>query len=339
MSLEGEVREKARELSIALIGFSAVEKTNYAEIVHERIAKGLIPRDIIERIECFRTPEIFADPRKSLASAKTLICIGQPYFEKKAVPDDMSRRASIARHVWRDSYTDVESKRDALVEFLRSKGFDAAKAKMHPREAAKLTGISWIGKNNFAINPTYGSWALYCSMVTDAMIEPTPRIDKRCPENCRRCMDACPSKALVAPYTLEVERCLNFIMEENGPAPSYARPLLGNRINGCDACQEACPMNKKVPPAPEPLTAKIPDPKLVPFPELERCFQVGEREMEKNFSHMDWYEPKVRYLRRNALIAIGNSGEKSLLKTAKKFGDSDDSVLSDHARWAIEKLS
>jgi len=337
--LEDDIRDKARELSIHLIGFSGPDKTDYAKIVHERIEKGLITKEMIERTECFRTPEVYADPKRSLPDARTLICIGGAYLEKKEQPSDMSRRAWIARHLWRDSYTDLERKRDALVEFLRSKGFKAEEAKMHPRETARLTGIAWIGKNNFAINPTYGSWALYYPLVTDALIEPTPRIKKSCPANCRKCMDACPTRALAEPYVLDVRRCINYILEEDTPAPSYARHLIGNRINGCDACQEACPMNNKVELAPQPLTARALDPELVPFPTLERCFEVTDREMEENYAQMDWYDSKVRYLRRNALIAVGNSNEKDLIHLAMKYKDSEDPVLKEHARWAIERLS
>jgi len=337
--LEDEIRGKARELSIHLIGFSRPDKTDYAKIVHERIEKGLIPKELIERNECFRTPEVYADPKRSLPDAKTLICIGGAYLEKESLPADMSRRAWIARHLRRDSYTDLERKRDHLIEFLRSKGFKADTAKMHPRETARMTGIAWIGRNNFAINPTYGSWTLYYPLVTDALIEPTPRIQKSCPTNCRKCIDACPTKALAEPFVLDASRCINYILEMDTPIPSFARYLIGNRINGCDSCQEACPMNKKVELAPQPLTARAPEPELVPFPALERCFEVTDGEMKQNYAYMDWYDAKVRYLRRNALIAVGNSSQKDLIHLAEKFRDSEDPVLKDHARWAIERLS
>jgi epoxyqueuosine reductase len=337
--LEDEIRCKVRELSIPLIGFSEPEKTDYAKIVRERIERGFITKEMMKRTECFRTPEAYADPKSSLPDAKTLVCIGGAYLEKREQPSDMSRRAWIARHFWRDSYTDLERKRDSLIEFLRSKGFKAEIAKMHPRETARMTGIAWIGRNNFAINPTYGSWTLYYPLVTDARIEPTPRIQKSCPTNCRKCMDACPTKAIVEPFVLDPRRCINYMLEEDTPAPGYARHLIGNRINGCDTCQEACPMNKKVELAPQPLTARAFDPGFVPFPTLERCFEVTDHEMEQNYAHMDWYEPKVRYLRRNALIAVGNSNERDLIHLAKKYKNSEDPVLKDHALWAIDRLS
>jgi len=337
--LEDEIRCKARELSIPLIGFSEPEKTDYAKIVRERIERGLITKEMMKRTECLRTPEVYADPKNSLPDAKTLVCIGGAYLEKREQPSDMSRRAWIARHFWRDSYTDLERKRDLLIEFLRSMGFKAEIAKMHPRETARMTGIAWIGRNNFAINPTYGSWTLYNPLVTDAKIEPAPRIQKSCPTNCRKCMDACPTKAIVEPFVLDPRRCINYILEEDTPVPGYARHLIGNRINGCDTCQEACPMNKKVELAPQPLTARALDPGFGPFPTLERCFEVTDHEMEQNYAHMDWYEPKVRYLRRNALIAVGNSNERDLVHLAKKYKNSEDPVLKDHALWAIDRLS
>jgi len=151
-------------------------------------------------------------------------------------------------------------------------------------------------------------------------------------------MDSCPTKALIEPYTLDVNRCLNFILEDTGPMPDWAREGVGNRINGCDACQEACPMNSKAKPAPQPLTAKEPDPELVPFPELERCFSVTMDEMKANYGYMDWFKPSIRYLKRNALIALGNSEDRGLSKTAERFVDSEDRVLRAHARWAKARL-
>ena len=339
MKVEEELRKKAKELRIHLLGFSAIEKTSYAEIVRARIAKGLIPEEIISTTECFRTPEIFADPARSLQGAKTLICLGQSYLEDRRPPSDMSVRGAIGRHYWRDTYTDLVAKRDVMMKHLRAAGFKAEKAKVHPREAAKLTGIAWIGRNALAINPTYGSWALYYSIVTDAIIEPTPRISKSCPEKCRKCMDACPTKALVEPYVLDVNRCLNYILEQKGPMPDFARTAAGSRINGCDKCQEVCPMNSVAKRAPRPLTARELDPDLVPYPKLERCFEVTDKEMEANYAHMDWFEPTTRFMKRNALIAVGNSGEKELLKIARRFETSEDELLRDHARWAAKRLS
>ncbi|MGQ9588026.1 MAG: epoxyqueuosine reductase [Thermoplasmata archaeon] len=251
----------------------------------------------------------------------------------------MQIRGAIARHYWRDTYADILAKRDLLIGFLRSKGYRADKAKIHPREAAKLAGLAFIGRNALAINPTYGSWALYYALVTDAELEPSPRLDKGCPKNCRRCMDACPTRALVEPYVLNVNRCLNYIMEEQGPVQSWAREAIGNRINGCDTCQDACPFNAKPRHAPEPITARLPDSELVPWPKLRRCFSVTQEEMEKNYGFMDWYEPKVRYLRRNALIAVGNSGAKELAPLARRLERSKNPVLRDHAVWALRRLA
>lgn len=336
--LEDEIREKARGLGVHLIGFSEPERTDYAKIVRERIAKGLIPPELVERTECFRIPEVYADPKRSLPSARTLICVGGGYLERREQPKDMRKRVAIARHYWRDSYTDLERKRDLLIDFLRAKGYEAEIARMHPRETARLTGIAWIGRNNLAINPALGSWALYYPLVTDALVEPTPRIEKSCPPKCTRCTDACPTKALVAPYTLDASRCINYLLEQDTPVPTWARHLVNNRINGCDTCQEVCPMNKKAEPAPQPLTARSLDPELVPYPMIERCFEVTDREMSESYGHMDWYEPDVRYMRRNALLALGNSNDETLRPIAERYENSEDPLLKDHARWAMKML-
>lgn len=339
MAIEEEVREKASELRIDLLGFGPVERTMYREIVMDRMRRGLIPARMEDGSECFRNPELYSDGRYSLPEAKTLISVGGPYFEERPIPKDMSFRAAIARHFWRDSYTDLARKRDGLVEFLRSRGYKAERAMVHPREAARITGLTWIGRNALAINPTYGSWVLYFALVTDAKLEPTPKTDKDCPAGCRKCIEACPTRALVEPYVLDVNKCLNYITESRWPVPYWAMELLGNRINGCDVCQEVCPMNKRAKPAPQPMTARKPDPELVPYPLIERLFSVDGREMEENYGYMDWDEPSTRFLKRNALVAAGNSGERDLLRFARQYAVSRDEMLREPARWAVDKLS
>jgi epoxyqueuosine reductase len=337
-SLDESIERAAKDLGIVLVGYSSIERTEYSRIVQDRIERGLIPKKIIQATDCFKNPDVYSDPARSMAGAKTLICVGGPYLESKARPNDFKSHGAIGRHYWRDSYTDLEAKRNALIDWLKGQGLDAVPAKVHPREAAFETGLAWIGRSALAINPTYGSWVLYYSLVTDAFLAPSERISKSCPKGCRRCMDSCPTKALIEPYTLDVSRCLNFILEDTGTIPEWARDGVGNKINGCDVCQEACPMNSKVKPAPQPLTASEPNPGLVPFPELERCFSVTEDEMKANYGYMDWFEPTTRYLKRNALIAVGNSADHDLSKTAARFLDSKDQILRNHARWAKDRL-
>jgi epoxyqueuosine reductase QueG len=122
MGLEGELRDKAAELRIDLIGFSRIEKTSYEETVLGRIKRGLIPKEMIENTECFQLPDVYSDPERSLAGARTLIYVGAPYLEVRSPPKNMNRRGAIARHVWRETYRDLNSKRDLLVDFLRSMG-------------------------------------------------------------------------------------------------------------------------------------------------------------------------------------------------------------------------
>jgi len=339
MDMEKQVRDKADELRIDLIGFSKVEKTSYDKAIRDRISRGLIKEEMVANTECFRIPEIYADPDKSLHGARTLICVGSAYLEHREKPKEMALHGTIGRHVWRDSYTDLSNKRDELIKYLKERGFNAERAKVHPREAARETGLAWIGRNAFAINPTYGSWVVYYALVTDADIAPTTRIAKTCPKNCRKCMDACPTKAIVEPYVLNVGRCLNYLMEKKGSVPNEFRVAMGNRINGCDTCQEVCPMNSRAKPCPQPRTATAPDPELVPYPKLARLFDLTQADMDKNFAHMDWHEPTIRFLRRNALVAAGNSGEKELIGSARPFVISDDEMLKELAHWALDMLS
>ncbi len=207
---------------------------------------------------------------------------------------------------------------------------------MVDREAAWLAGIGWFGKNANLLLPGRGSWFVLGSVMTDLELAPNPApVDDGCGA-CRRCLDACPTGAIVAPGVIDAGRCLAWVAQKPGVVAEDLRRALGTRIYGCDDCQEVCPPNQRAArleatgdPAPPEATV-----------ELLWLLQAGDGEILER--HGRWYlhDRDPRWLRRNALIALGNAGVDSAAVRAElaRWTDSDDEVLAEHARWAGDRL-
>jgi epoxyqueuosine reductase len=171
------------------------------------------------------------------------------------------------------------------------------------------------------------------TLVTAVEIEPTPPLDLDCGE-CRLCIDACPTGALDEPGTLDATRCLSYWTQSPAPIPEHYREPLGEMVYGCDICQEVCPWNRGVekrrgdaPAAGEPTVS------------LTEWLQVDAAELGKRYDRL--YVPRndPRYLRRNALVALGNVGRAEDAPLADPYADGDDPMLAEHARWAQRRIA
>jgi epoxyqueuosine reductase len=207
------------------------------------------------------------------------------------------------------------------------------------REAAYRAGIGWFGKNANLLIPGHGSWFVLGSVVTDAplRIDAADPVDDGC-GTCTRCLTACPTGALAAPGVLDARRCLAWLLEAPGDFPVEHRDALGGRIYGCDDCQDVCPPNKaadrRTPPPPAEDDAE-------PWVSLVELLDTPDDELLARYTR--WYVPRrdPRYLRRNALVALGNVGDPTDSGTRRVLGEamgSDDPLLREHATWAAARL-
>jgi epoxyqueuosine reductase len=207
------------------------------------------------------------------------------------------------------------------------------------RAAAWRAGIGWYGKSANILLPDLGSWFVLGSVVSDA---PLPAA--RAPQAdgcgaCTRCVDGCPTAAIVAPGVVDARRCLAWLVQAPGEFPPALRAALGDRIYGCDVCQEVCPPNRRVerqrPSADDGVAAAG---AWVPLVEL-----LASTDAELLEAHGRWYvaERDPRYLRRNALVALGNVGRDDdpvVVGTLRRYADGRDRLLAEHARWALARL-
>jgi epoxyqueuosine reductase len=270
----------------------------------------------------------------------------QPYSTQ--VPDQSTNgqgRGWISRYAW--SQNDYH---DSVMQWLRRVELAVRNASgasdlvtrcyvdtgpIVERVAAKYAGIGWIGKNTCIIHQKLGSWLFLGVILTSLELEPGLPAPDRC-GSCTRCIEACPTDALIAPYQLDSNKCISYLtIEKHSVIAEELRSGMGRHIFGCDICQDVCPWNRKAPAT----DAKEfqPRPELV-NPALDWLAEISAEEFRSTFRGSPVRRAKRAGLRRNAVIAMGNSGDQKFLPLLEKLTADKDEAVAESADWAIEKL-
>lgn len=203
------------------------------------------------------------------------------------------------------------------------------------RVYAKYAGVGWLGKNTCLINQKIGSWLFLGVIVTSLELTPDLPAPDRC-GTCTRCVDACPTEALIAPYELDSNKCISYLtIEKRGTVPEELRQGMGRQVFGCDICQDVCPWNRKAPSTDKP---EFQSREGLANPALAWLAEISEEEFREKFRGSPIKRAKRSGLRRNALIAIGNSGDPSLITVAERVSRDPDPVVSEAALWAKKQL-
>ncbi len=204
------------------------------------------------------------------------------------------------------------------------------------RVYAKYAGVGWLGKNTCLINQKIGSWLFLGVIVTSLDLAPDVPAADRC-GSCTRCIDACPTNAFVAPHVLDSNKCIAYLtIEKRGAVAEDLREGIGHQVFGCDICQDVCPWNRKAPATDRPEFQ--PREGLV-NPALAWLAEISEEEFREAFRGSPVKRAKRNGMRRNALIAIGNSGDTSLLPVAERATSDPDSDVAEAAEWGKQRLS
>ena len=207
------------------------------------------------------------------------------------------------------------------------------------RVVARYAGIGWIGKNTCLINQQSGSWLFLGVILTSLDLAPNLPAADRC-GTCTRCLEACPTNAFVAPYELDASRCISYLtIEKRGSIPEDLREGMGRHVFGCDICQDVCPWNnQKKARAPATSAPEFqPRPGLV-NPSLEWLATISEEDFRRTFKDSPIKRTKRTGIRRNAIVAIGNSGRCEYIPLLRRLAEDPDVVISEHARWALERF-
>jgi epoxyqueuosine reductase len=266
----------------------------------------------------------------------------QPYSTEVHDP----QRGWIARYAWsQEDYHDAvmfrlhsveeELKRAAGVENLETRCY-VDTGPVVERVYAKYAGVGWIGKNTCILNQKLGSWLFLGVILTSLDLQPDVPAPDRC-GTCTRCIDACPTDALIAPYQLDANKCISYLtIEKRGVIPEEMREGLGRHVFGCDICQDVCPWNRKA----AATTAKEFQPRegLV-NPALQWLTEMNPEEFQEKFRGSPIRRAKRSGLRRNAVIAMGNSGDPDFVPALRKLSVDEDPVVAEMAKWAQEKLT
>jgi epoxyqueuosine reductase len=325
-----ELARVAEELGIDAIGAAPAEPYEDTERhIRERRARGLFAdlRFTITR------PEESCHPERLLPGARTVVSAALCYYAPADEPEAGEGR--LPRYIWHDAYADLRQKLDALGRRLGGAYRVLVDANQHvDREGAARAGVGFYGKNTMLITRRHGSWVVLGTLVTDVEIEASPPLGLDCGE-CRLCIDACPTDALDEPGTLDAGRCLSYWTQAPAPIPEEYREALGAMVYGCDICQDVCPWNRGV----EKRRGRtaLPD-DAEPNVSLVEWLQGDGEELVRRYDRL--YVPRndPRYLRRNALVALGNVGTRADAPLAERYTGSEDELLREHAEWALRRL-
>ncbi len=324
----------------------------------------------------YRNPDRSTDPRRILPGARSLVVGAWSYRQKDpaSVADKSDDRldhqrgttrvrptGEVARYARHDHYADLRVALAEIADHLTAQGWRATVVcddnALVDRAAAHRAGLGWFGKNSLLLLPGQGSWFVLGSVVTDAPLDTYPSADvlahgEGC-GSCSRCQTACPTGALDEPGVVDARRCLAWLVQAPGSFPVEFRQALGSRIYGCDACQQACPINRRVERADRADRADSAErtasaPGGIGAPDrpqtgVDLLALLSATDDKLLAAHGRWYIPgrDPRYLRRNALVALGNTAEADdpdVVDCLRHWIAAGDPLLAEHARWAATHL-
>jgi epoxyqueuosine reductase len=368
--------EEARELGFDLCGVAPADAFPELAQMSQWVERGHAGEMKYLRDERRVDPRLVLAGARSLIVVALNYNSPQPYStEQAAVRDDDSPRGWISRYAWGDDYHEVlREKLNALVAQMHERWPEPFDARAYvdtgpvvERVAAKYAGLGWLAKNTCLINEQSGSWLFLGVVLTTLELEASlgpgePPAADLC-GNCTLCLDACPTQAFAAPYVLDARRCISYLtIELRGAIPEELRTQMGNAVIGCDICQDVCPWNRK---SPVTKLAQF-QPRRIELqvhaksengkeemengatlfaPELERLASLSQEEFSRSFRGSAVKRAKWRGLVRNACVALGNSqiarGSETytrIVALLEHFAASDDSLIAEHARWALQRL-
>jgi epoxyqueuosine reductase len=203
------------------------------------------------------------------------------------------------------------------------------------RAYAKYAGVGWFGKNTCIINQKVGSWLFLGCIVTDLELTYDSAVPARC-GTCTRCIEACPTGAILEPYVLDSRKCISYTtIELRGAIPEQDRAGIGHHLFGCDICQDVCPWNRRAPVSANPaFQAK----EELFSPVIDHLLELDEEEWRRMIRGTAMKRAKIRGLLRNLMVVAGNAGRKEVLPKLRFFLKHNDEHVRSHAQWAIEKI-
>src|ERR1035437_2418839 len=352
--MKEKIRQRARELGFDDCRFTTAAAPASADKFQDWLAEkrhgemAWIERNASKRI----------DPQRVLSGARSVICLAASYAtgdecrKSKVEPPDSARPSTInsqpstsliARYARFDDYHELLGGRlKQLTQFVNQLGgvethslWYVHTGPLLERNFAQRAGIGFIGKHTNVISRRFGNWILLAEIVTTLELGPDAPEKNHC-GNCTRCIDACPTAAITAPFQLDARLCISYLtIELKGPIPVELRPAIGHRIFGCDDCLAACPWNRFAREGQMMKEHARPD---LAAPELVELLQLDEAGFKSRFAGTPILRTKRRGLLRNVCVALGNTGDISALPALSQAAKDSEPLIAEHARWAMERI-
>jgi epoxyqueuosine reductase len=334
------IRQRALELGFDDCRFTSAAVPDHAEEFRKWLAEknhgemGWIERNAHKRV----------NPQEILPGANSVIMLATSYY----LPDSdnpICNESSgvIARYARFKDYHDVLANRlKQLAGFVTHLGGEGARSlwyvdtgPMLERDFAQRAGLGFIGKHTNLISRSFGNWIFLSEIITTLELEPDAPEKNHC-GSCARCISACPTNAITAPFQLDARRCISYLtIELKGPIPVELRPLIGNRIYGCDDCLAVCPWNRF---AREGSIMREHARKDLDAAHLVDLLALDDAGFKKLFAGTPILRTKRKGLLRNVCVALGNVADEAALPALEKAIGDVEPLISEHARWAIEQI-
>jgi len=326
-----ELSRLAEDLGLDVVGAAPASAYDETERhIRERRERGLFA----DMRFTMARPEQSCHPELLLEGARTVVSAALCYWADGEPPPPGHGR--LPRYTWWDAYSALRERLDELGRRLGGAYRVFVDANQHvDREAAVRSGVGFYGKNTMLITRRFGSWVVLGTLVTDRELEPTPPLGADC-GSCTLCIDACPTGALDEPGVLDATRCLSYWTQSSEPFPEEYREALGDRVYGCDICQDVCPWNRGVE---RRRGGEEPPAGAEPHVSLVDWLEAPDEELAERYDRLFVPRNDPRYLRRNALVALGNTGGEDAMPLAERYAEGDDPLLREHGEWALRRLA
>lgn len=340
------VRNRARELGFDACRITTAQAPEFAPKFERWLAAGYNGEMAYLR----NNAEKRTDPQRVLPGARSLIALAVSYYDTsppgsapKPSGEASPANGLIARYARHQDYHKVLAPRlKEFAVYVNELGGDGTRSLWYvdsgpllERELAQRAGLGFIGKHTNLISRTLGNWFLLAEILTTLELEPEASERNHC-GSCARCLSACPTGAITAPFQLDARLCISYLtIELKGPIPTPLRRAIGNRIFGCDDCLEVCPWNRFARQGQIMREQARPD---LATPDLLELLALDEEGFRRRFAGTPMLRAKRRGLLRNVCVALGNVGDATALPGLERAARSEDSLVAEHARWARAEI-
>ena len=331
VKIEERIKEEARRIGFHLAGICRVEDAETIPFLNTWLEQNLHGS-----MKYMENPKRNS-PHSVLPDLRTMVVVGLNYRWPEGA--DREQEGMISKYAWGADYHEIM--KPMLQELARvieeSSGSARAYVDTGPvleKYWAQKAGLGWIGKHTNLLNQEGSSWFFLGVILTDLLLEPDSPVEDRC-GTCERCIEVCPTQAIIQPYVLDARLCISYLtIELRESIPRHLRKGIGNRIFGCDDCQDVCPWNRY---------AYTGDPRFNPRPDvlaatLQSYLRLTEPEFRQRFAHTNVIRAKYRGFIRNCLVAAGNAKRPELKVDIERHLSSEDEMIREHAVWALSQF-